>query len=98
MACRSRRRAPTRPRAATDLTAKGLPIVHVLIPSGFGDAPAAKPLGRNWAYGWENARDGLDGIALDIPALPGAADAVIPLNTSLMHASTVFCLTCIASA
>ncbi len=72
--------APTRPRPATDLTAKGLPIVHVLIPSGFGDAPAAKPLARNWAYGWENARDGLDGIAIDIPALPGAAGTVIPLN------------------
>lgn len=72
--------APNRPRPATDLTAKGLPIVHVLIPSGFGDAPAAKPLARNWAYGWENARDGLDGIAIDIPALPGAAGAIIPLN------------------
>ncbi|MDR6627044.1 hypothetical protein J2728_003371 [Caulobacter segnis] len=72
--------APARPRPATDLTAKSLPIVHVLIPSGFGDAPAAKPLARNWAYGWENARDGLDGIAIDIPALPGAAGAIIPLN------------------
>jgi hypothetical protein len=72
--------APTRPRPASDLTAKGLPIVHVLIPSGFGDAPAAKPLARNWAYGWENARDGLDGIAIDIPALPGPAGAIIPLN------------------
>lgn len=72
--------APSRPRPAGDLAAPGLPIVHVLIPSGFGDAPAAKPLARNWAYGWENARDGLDGIAIDIPALPGAAGAIIPLN------------------
>jgi hypothetical protein len=72
--------APTRARPAADLAAKGLPIVHVLIPSGFGDAPAAKPLARNWAYGWENARDGLDGIAIDIPALPGAAGTIIPLN------------------
>ncbi len=73
--------APVRKRPAGDLEARGLPIVHVLIPSGFGDAPAAQPLARNWAYGWENARDGLDGIAIDIPALPGAADgALIPLN------------------
>lgn len=72
--------APSRKRPAGDLTAKGLPIVHVLIPSGFGDAPAAQALARNWAYGWENARDGLDGVAIDIPALPGAAGAVIPLN------------------
>jgi len=73
--------APVRKRPVGDLDAKGLPIVHVLIPSGFGDAPAAQPLARNWAYGWENARDGLDGIAIDIPALPASADGVlIPLN------------------
>ncbi|MBI1682444.1 LamG domain-containing protein [Caulobacter hibisci] len=72
--------APQRKRPAADLTAKGLPIVHVLIPSGFGDAPAAQALARNWAYGWENARDGLDGIAIDIPALPGAVGTTIPLN------------------
>jgi hypothetical protein len=35
--------APVRKRPAGDLDAKGLPIVHVLIPSGFGDAPAAQP-------------------------------------------------------
>jgi hypothetical protein len=73
--------APVRKRPAGDLEARGLPIVHVLIPSGFGDAPAAQPLARNWAYGWENARDGLDGIAIDIPALPASGDgALIPLN------------------
>jgi hypothetical protein len=72
--------APSRKRPAGDLTAKGLPIVHVLIPSGFGDAPASQALARNWAYGWENARDGLNGIAIDIPALPGAAGTMIPLN------------------
>ncbi|MDI1366408.1 MAG: LamG domain-containing protein [bacterium] len=78
--------APMRKRPAGDLEAKGLPIVHVLIPSGFGDAPPAQALARNWAYGWENARDGLDGIAIDIPALPAptlptlADGALIPLN------------------
>ncbi|MBO9708774.1 MAG: LamG domain-containing protein [Caulobacter sp.] len=70
--------APMRKRAA--VPSGGLPIVHVMIPSGFGDAPAAQPLARNWAYGWENARDGLDGVAIDIPALPGRGQALIPLN------------------
>jgi hypothetical protein len=58
------------------------PIVHVLIPSGFGEALPGKPLARSWNYGWENVHDGLDGIALDIPALkatPGK-DGLIPLN------------------
>ncbi|WP_256731280.1 LamG domain-containing protein [Sphingomonas sp. dw_22] len=58
------------------------PIVHVLIPSGFGDAYPGRPLARAWNYGWEDVHDGLDGIALDIPALkatPGA-DGLIPLN------------------
>jgi len=73
--------APSRKRAAAP--AKGLPIVHVMIPSGFGDAPAAQPLARNWAYGWENVRDGLDGIAIDLPALPVTAsgkEGLVPLN------------------
>jgi hypothetical protein len=60
----------------------GAPIVHILIPSGFGDALPARPLARAWNYGWENVHDGLDGIAIDIPALkvmPNAA-GLIPLN------------------
>jgi hypothetical protein len=58
------------------------PIVHILIPSGFGDADPARPLARNWNYGWENLRDGLDGIALDIPALKATPnkDGLIPLD------------------
>lgn len=61
---------------------KPLPIVHILIPSGFGDALPGRGLARNWNYGWENVHDGLDGIAIDIPALkvtPGA-DGLIPLD------------------
>lgn len=77
--------APSRKRPAQDLAIHGLPIVHVLIPSGFGDAPPNLPLARNWAYGWENARDGLDGIAIDIPALKLAAagDGLVPLNIQI---------------
>jgi len=46
-----------------------LPIVHILIPSSIADAPPAQPLVRSWAYSWENMYDGLDGIAIDVPAL-----------------------------
>lgn len=62
------------------------PIVHVLIPSGIGAAPAAQPLIRSWAHSWENMYDGLDGIAIDIPALELPAThsvdgtPAIPLN------------------
>ncbi len=58
------------------------PIVHILIPSDFDDAFPAKPLARAWNYTWANVHDGLDGIALDIPALKATPnkDGVIPLN------------------
>ncbi|WP_231583399.1 LamG domain-containing protein [Luteimonas sp. FCS-9] len=62
------------------------PVVHVLIPSGIGDAPAAQPLIRSWAHSWENMYDGLDGIAIDLPALDLPAThtvdgtGAIPLN------------------
>ena len=77
--------APSRKRPASDAGPKGLPIVHVLIPSNFGDAPPNLPLARNWAYGWENTRDGLDGIAIDIPALKIAASdgELVPLNIQI---------------
>jgi hypothetical protein len=54
------------------------PFVHILIPAGFADPPAAQPVTRSWAYGWENIHDGLDGIAIDLPAIAG--DDAIPLN------------------
>jgi len=58
------------------------PIVHILIPSGFGDAYPDRPLARAWDYGWQNLHDGLDGIAIDLPALHAKPDAagLIPLN------------------
>ena len=58
------------------------PIVHILIPASFGDALPDRPLARAFDYGWQNLQDGLDGIALDIPALsltPNAA-GLIPLS------------------
>lgn len=58
----------------------GKPIVHVLIPASFGDAYPDRPLARAWDYGWQNIHDGLDGIAIDLPALKGKAGTPIPLN------------------
>jgi hypothetical protein len=74
--------AGSRKRAEDTLPASPEPIVHVLIPSGVGDAPAAQPLIRSWAYSWENMYDGLDGVAIDIPALdlPATHAGLIPLN------------------
>jgi hypothetical protein len=57
---------------------RGLPIVHILIPASLGDAYADKPLARAFDYGWQNVHDGLDGIAIDLPALKG--NGRIPLN------------------
>lgn len=74
--------AGSRRRGADTLPAAPLPIVHVLIPSGVGDAPAAQPLIRSWAHSWENMYDGLDGVAIDLPALdlPATHEGLIPLN------------------
>ncbi len=75
-------KAPARKRSDEKSTARSLPIVHVLIPSSLGDAPPDQPLMRSWSYGWENMHDGLDGIAIDLPALdlPATHDGLIPLN------------------
>jgi hypothetical protein len=79
-------RAAYRKRAPAPADAPRQPVVHVLIPSGIGDAPAAQPLIRSWAHSWENMYDGLDGIAIDLPALDLPAThtvdgtGAIPLN------------------
>ena len=74
--------AGSRKRTADTLPTQPLPIVHVLIPSGVSDAPAAQPLIRSWAHSWENMYDGLDGVAIDLPKLdlPATHDGLIPLN------------------
>jgi hypothetical protein len=51
------------------LPAHADPIVHILIPASFGEAKADQPLARAWDYGWQNMHDGLDGVAIDLPAL-----------------------------
>ena len=74
-------KAPARKRESV-AEAEARPLVHVLVPSTLGQPPADQPLMRSWAYGWENMHDGLDGIAIDLPALdlPASADGLIPLN------------------
>ena len=74
--------AGSRKRGKDSLPASPEPVVHIVVPSGVGDAPAAQPLIRSWAYSWENMHDGLDGVAIDIPALdlPATHDGLIPLN------------------
>jgi hypothetical protein len=72
--------APSRPRAQEG--GPRLPLVHILIPYEYGASPPALQLYRAWGYGWENMHDGLDGIALTIPALKvkPTMNGLYPLN------------------
>lgn len=44
-----------------------LPIVHLLIPSDYRDLET--DIGHGTSYSWQNMHAGLDGIAVDLPAL-----------------------------
>jgi hypothetical protein len=61
----------------------GLPIVHILVPADFRSQMV--DAGHGATYGWENMDGGLDGIAIDLPALhiPPNPDGVIPLNIQI---------------
>ena len=70
--------APRRPRQALQA---GRPLVHILIPPDFRDVGAG--LGRGtFSYGWTNLDGGLDGLAIDLPALKAEPEggALLPLN------------------
>ncbi len=56
------------------------PIVHVLIPATLGDALPDQPVARAFDYGWQNLRDGLDGIAIDLPVLAGTAPVALDIR------------------
>ncbi|MDR3793689.1 MAG: LamG domain-containing protein [Terracidiphilus sp.] len=58
----------------------GLPIVHIVVPADFRSEVVEG--GHGYTYGWENMDGGLDGIAIDLPALNLApnSDGLIPLN------------------
>lgn len=56
------------------------PIVHILIPASLGDAPPDQPVARAFDYGWQNIYDGLDGIAIDLPALKGSKPVALDIR------------------
>ena len=65
-------RRPCRRRRASDKQS-GLPIVHILVPADF--RAQMVDVGHGTSYGWENMDGGLDGIAIDLPALKIAPNA-----------------------
>jgi hypothetical protein len=56
------------PRSLPKTTTGGMPLVHILIPADFrdGDQSARR---TGFTYSWANLPGGLDGIAIDLPAL-----------------------------
>ena len=56
-------------KESSDATAgkQSLPIVHLLVPSDYRALQADE--GHGASYSWENMHAGLDGIAIDLPAL-----------------------------
>ena len=60
-----------------------LPIVHLLIPSDYRSLQADE--GHGASYTWENMRAGLDGIAIDLPALEvkPTHGQYVPLNIQI---------------
>lgn len=74
-------RLPAEPPAAA-----GLPIVHVMIPSGFRDVvDYGLPRHNPAAASWRHNGGGLDGIAIDLPALavtPTHGD-LVPMNVTV---------------
>jgi len=57
--------APSRPRAPSSAHAQ--PVVHIVVPAGFRDAETGGV--GHFSYGWDKLDAGLDGVAIDIPAL-----------------------------
>jgi len=74
---------PPAPGTVRNDAQTGLPIVHVIIPADFRSQMVDS--GHGYTYGWENMDGGLDGIAIDLPALnlQPNADGVIPLNIQI---------------
>ena len=60
-------RASGRDDTSLEMEGRSLPIVHVLVPADFRGVQA--DVGHGTSYGWENMHAGLDGIAIDLPAL-----------------------------
>jgi hypothetical protein len=67
------------PRTHRKTPQAGLPLVHILIPCDFREAGGERGV---FSYTWENMAAGLDGLAIDLPALklkPTHAGS-LPLN------------------
>ncbi len=66
------------------ITGRNQPIVHILIPSDFRNGHGGAP--AKFSYTWENMNAGLDGVAIDIPALnvKPLKDGLFPLNIRIM--------------
>ena len=56
-----------RENADATVVKQSLPIVHLLVPSDYRALQADE--GHGTSYSWENMHAGLDGIAIDLPAL-----------------------------
>ena len=69
------------PRTARAAARGTLPLVHILIPSDFRDADLGARRAQ-FTYSWVNVPAGLDGIAIDLPALnvKPTHGAHVPLN------------------
>ena len=75
-------RAGSQSNDAASIT-EPLPIVHLLIPSDYRDLET--DIGHGTSYSWQNMHAGLDGIAIDLPALnirPTHGDYV-PMNIQI---------------
>ncbi|GAC1417773.1 MAG: LamG domain-containing protein [Acidobacteriaceae bacterium] len=73
-------------RGSTDPAKYGrpqmMPLVHIVIPADFREVQSA---GHGSAYGWENMHAGLDGIAIDLPALnlKPTHGSLVPMNLQI---------------
>lgn len=71
-------------KARVPAAGPALPIVHLLIPADFRLARAGGPVGK-FQYGWQGLDAGLDGVAIDIPALgvKPTHGGLFPLNIKI---------------
>jgi hypothetical protein len=69
------------PRTVRDAARGSLPLVHILVPSDFRDSDLGARRAQ-FTYSWVNMPAGLDGIAIDLPALnvKPTHGAYFPLN------------------
>jgi hypothetical protein len=65
------------------VTIRNLPIIHILVPADYRGLQADE--GHGTSYGWENMHAGLDGIAIDLPALnvKPTHGGYIPMNIQI---------------